>query len=124
MEQDIHAFFATIPGSLPLFETIRGAILAIDGGIKIKVQKTQITFFKKYGFAFVSHPSRKVKNRPKPYVIFTLGLGRQLDSPRVNQAVEPYPGRWTHHFVISEISQIDDELINWIKEAFVFSMHK
>ena len=42
----------------------------------------------------------------------TLGLGRRLDTPRVAVAVEPYPGRWTHHLLLTEESQIDEELLD------------
>lgn len=30
-------------------------------------------------------------------------------------------GRWTHHVLISDPSQIDKELMGWIEEASLFS---
>ena len=39
-------------------------------------------------------------------------------------AVEPYPGRWTHHVVFSREEQADQELMDWIGEAFAFSQSK
>ena len=54
----------------------------------------------------------------------TVGLARQMESPRVAVAVEPYPGRWTHHILISEESQIDDELLEWLEEAWAFAESK
>lgn len=38
--------------------------------------------------------------------------------------VEPYPGRWTHHVLVSGTEEIDDELMGWVKEAAVFSAGK
>ena len=54
----------------------------------------------------------------------TLGLNRRLDSPRVAMAVEPYPGRWTHHFLLTEENQIDQELLGWFQEAWDFAESK
>lgn len=48
-------------------------------------------------------------------------LRRRLDSPRVDAATEPYPNRWTHHLLISDPAEIDDELMGWIREAAAFS---
>jgi hypothetical protein len=38
--------------------------------------------------------------------------------------VEPYPGRFTHHVLLSGTEEIDDELLGWVKEAAVFSAGK
>lgn len=54
----------------------------------------------------------------------TFGLGYRLDSPRVDAAVEAYPGRWTHHVVVTEAARIDDELLAWLAEAAAFSAAK
>lgn len=43
---------------------------------------------------------------------------------RVFSEVEPYPGRFTHHVLISGAGEIDDELMGWVKEAAVFSAGK
>jgi len=49
---------------------------------------------------------------------------RRLDSPRVDAASEPYPGRWTHHIVIGSAEEIDGEVMEWIREAAEFSSRK
>ena len=58
------------------------------------------------------------------FFTLTLGLGRRLDSPRVDAATEPYPGRWTHHMMLSDSAQLDKELVDWIIEASQFSQNK
>lgn len=35
-------------------------------------------------------------------------------------ATEPYPDRWTHHVLIPEQSEIDDELMEWIRGPVSF----
>ena len=54
----------------------------------------------------------------------TLGLGRRVEHPHILQAVEPYPGRWTHHVLVTEADQIDEELMGWLREAWDFAESK
>ena len=43
---------------------------------------------------------------------------------RVAVATEPYPGRWTHHILLSDETQIDGELLGWLREAWEFAESK
>ena len=45
-------------------------------------------------------------------------------APRVVAASEPYPGRWTHHVLVTEADQIDEELMGWLREAWDFAESK
>ncbi len=93
--------------------------------MKVKVQKTQIAFSNRCQFAFVSFlPVRKAKERPEVYIVVTFGLGYRLKFPRIDAAVEPYPGRFTHHVMVSGTGEIDDGLMEWVKEAAAFSASK
>ena len=67
---------------------------------------------------------RKAKERPEVYIVVTFGLGYRARSPRIDAAVEPYPGRFTHHVLVSGTGEVDDELMGWVKEAAVFSAGK
>ncbi len=125
MNQDILLFFDKHPEALPLYEALEERILAEIRDVKIKVQKTQITFSNKRNFAFVSFlPVRKAGERPDIYIVVTFGLSYRKESPRIDAATEPYPNRWTHHMLISRAEEIDDELMGWIEEAAVFSAGK
>lgn len=125
MNQDILLFFDKHPEALPLYEALEERILAEIRDVKIKVQKTQITFSNKRNFAFVSFlPVRKAGERPDIYIVVTFGLSYRKESPRIDAATEPYPNRWTHHMLISQTEEIDDELMGWIEEAAVFSAGK
>lgn len=122
---DILFFFEEKPTALPLYEALEKRILTEIGGVAVKVQKTQISFANRHNFAFVSFlPVRRAGERPKTYVTVTFGLGRRVDAPRIDAAVEPYPNRWTHHLLICDPAEIDDELMSWIKEAAAFSAAK
>lgn len=37
---------------------------------------------------------------------------------------EPHPGRWITHFVISSPSDLDEELFDWIEQAYQFAQSK
>ena len=54
----------------------------------------------------------------------TFGLGCRKESPRIDVATQPYPGRWTHHVMVGSEEEIDEELLDWIKEAADFSAAK
>ena len=94
MTSDERMFFNTTPGALPLYEVLRNKLLTECPDTTLQVQKSQITFKVKYGYAFVS--LRRMKAAPEVFLIVTFGLSHRLDSPRIAAAVEPYPNRWTH----------------------------
>ena len=113
------------PDALPLYEALEGRILEEIPGVRIKVQKSQITFYNKHLFACVSYARvRKKAQLPPCYMVVTVGLARKVESPRIAVATEPYPGRWTHHIVVSSLEEIDDELMGWVKEAAAFAAAK
>ena len=125
MDQTALFFFQEKPEALPLYRAFEGRLLAELEGVNIKVQKTQITFSNRRVFAAVSFlAARKAKARPEPYITITLGLNRRESSTRIDQASEPYPGRWTHHLVIGTVEEIDDELMAWAREAYNFAAAK
>lgn len=122
MNQDTYLFFEKSPLALPLYEAFEQRVLAEIPDVTVKVQKTQITFANKHSFAFVSFiPVRRAKDRPAVYIVVSFGLSHEMRSPRIDVATEPYPNRWTHHVLISEVQEIDAELMDWVKEAAAFS---
>lgn len=125
MDGDTLLFFEGHQDALPLYELLQEKILEEIGHVRIKVQKSQISFYNKHLFACVSFlPVRRKKDRPDDYIVVTFGLNHRVVSSRIDVAVEPYPGRFTHHLLISCTEEIDDELVGWIKEAAVFSSLK
>ena len=125
MGSDILFFFGEHMSALPIYERLEERIQTKIPDVKFKVAKTQITFAKRYGFAFVSfNPCRKAKDRPAVWMTVTFGLGYRKESPRIDVATEPYPGRWTHHVMVGSVDEIDEELLGWIQEAAEFSAAK
>lgn len=103
MNEDILFFFGEHLNALPMYERLEELVFGQIPDVKIKVAKTQITFANKRGFAFVSfNPCRKAKERPETWITVTFGLGYRKESPRIDVATEPYPGRWTHHVMVGK----------------------
>ncbi len=109
---------------VPLYEALREKLLAAYPDMKIKVSKTQISFYNKHMFAMVSPPVRRKKNWPKKFMMVSFGLPYQIDSPRIAVSVEAYPNRWTHHVIVETADAIDQTLLAWIDEAYSFSSNK
>ena len=125
MDTEILFFFNEHMDALPLYQRLETLILEQIPDVRIKVSKTQIGFFNKRGFAFVSfNPCRRAKDRPETWMTVTFGLAFRVDDPRIDVATEPYPNRWTHHVLVSGEEQIDGELLDWLKEAWAFSENK
>ena len=122
---DVLRFFAQHPDALPLYEALAQRVFRTVENTVIKVQKTQISFYNRRLFACVSFARvRKKADCPEPFLVVTFGLDHKVESPRVDVATEPYPNRWTHHVLISNTAEIDDELMGWIQEAGRFAAAK
>ena len=123
-ETDLLFFFDGKPLELSLYEMLFRRMEAAFPAASVRVQKSQISFYGRHLFAAASLPVRRKKDWPKQCLVVTIGLSRRLESPRVAVAVEPYPGRWTHHVLVSEEEQIDEELMYWLREAWAFAESK
>ena len=123
-ESDVLFFFDGKPHELAMFEELFGLMEQAFPEASVKVQKTQISFYGRHLFAAASLPLRRRRDWPKECLLVTFGLGYRKCSPRIAVATEPYPGRWTHHVVISDLSLPDDELTGWLREAWDFAESK
>ena len=125
LDEAVLAFFDKHAEALPLYERLEAGVRETVPDVTVRVQKSQISFYNRHLFACVSFARvRKGRDCPKAYIVVTIGLGYRLDSPRVDLATEPYPNRWTHHILVSQPGEIDEELMAWIREAAAFSDSK
>ena len=123
--QDTLFFFDRHQAVYPLYECFQKKLLARLPESRNKVQKSQISYYNRHLYACIS--VLKVKRKaelPNDYFVLTLGLSAPLESNRVAAKTEPYPGRWTTHFVISSPSDLDEELFDWIEQAYQFAQGK
>lgn len=124
-DADTLLFFDRHMDALPLYQAFEELLLDSFHVVNKRVQKTQITFSNRHVFACISFARVKRKAElPEGYMVVTLGLPDPLDSERVAVKTEPYPGRWTHHIVVSTPEELDEELLSWIETAYAFAEAK
>ncbi|MCL2544815.1 MAG: DUF5655 domain-containing protein [Clostridia bacterium] len=124
MNVELLSFFAKMPEAFPLYEAVAARVCGALANVGVQVKKTQISFVNKHLFACVSLPFRRMKDRPDVYIILTFGLNHRVEHPRIAQSTEPYPGRWTHHVLIQSEDEIDEQMMEWVCEAYHFAMIK
>ena len=117
------SFFAGRPEEEVLGRTVTQWIVTALPQTTVRVQKTQITFQNRHVFAALSLP-RRARDRAAHALTLTLGLPVRLDTPRVMMAAEPYPGRWTHHLLLSSPQDLDEKLLGWVRAAAAFAQTK
>ena len=121
---DLQVYFSGHGEELDLYAALFPTLEAAFPEARVKVQKSQISFYGKHLFAMVSIPIRRKKGWPEHCLLISFGLGRQVADPRIAVATEPYPGRWTHHVVLSHPEELDGPLLAWLREAWDFSQAK
>lgn len=123
--QDARFFFDRHQAVYPLYERFQAELLSRFPESRIKVQKSQISYYNRRLYACVSFLRVKKKAElPNDYFVITLGLPAPLESDRVAAKTEPYPGRWTTHIVVSRASDLDKELFDWMGRAYNFAQAK
>ena len=123
-QSDLLFYFDGRPQELALYEDLFQAMSAAFPDACVKVQKSQISFYGRHLCAAASLPVRRKKGWPEHCLLISFGLGRQVTDPRIAVAAEPYPGRWTHHVVLSRPEELDGTLLAWLREAWDFSETK
>ncbi len=125
ISQDELLFLGSQPGMIPVYEALAGKLFAHYPDTRIKVSRSQISFYNRHLYACVSFARvKKKKELPENWFVLTLGLNYPLESSRVAVKTEPYPGRWTTHIVICSEEDLDEELFGWIGQAYDFAQNK
>jgi hypothetical protein len=109
-------FFAGYAESRRLFEAVRQEIEAL-GHCTTYTSKSQIAFRRRRNFAWVWIPAMYLRGETAPLVL-TISLLRRDPSDRWKEIVEPYPGRFTHHLELRDVTDIDIAVRRWLREAW------
>ena len=110
-------FFSGCEESRPIFDALRTAIDAI-GPAEMRVTRSQVAFRRRKAFAWAWLPGKYLHGKTAPLVL-TVALTRRDPSPRWKQVVEPVPGHFTHHLEVYNAGDIDQEVKNWLQEAWM-----
>jgi molecular chaperone DnaK (HSP70) len=87
------------------------------GGVESATRRTQVSFKHGRAFAWIWLPQMWIKKQPRGSITLTFSLDHQVRDRRIKQSVEPYPGRYTHHVVITRDAEFDARVKNWLSEA-------
>lgn len=109
-------FFWGEPLLYQFYSVIRQYVQAL-GATTTRISKSQVAFRRRVYFALVWMPGKVLRGRTPPLVLTILFRERD-PSPRWKQVVEAYPGRFTHHLELNEMSDIDEEVKTWLHKAW------
>lgn len=101
--------------SRPIFDALRAAIDAL-GPADVRVTKSQVAFRRRKPFAWAWVPARYLGHGAP--LVLSLSFARRDGSPRWKEIVEPAPGRFMHHLELRAASEIDDEVLRWLREVW------
>ena len=108
-------FFAGHPDGLVIFDGVRDAIAEL-GATSMRVTKSQIAFRRRKGFAYVWRPAQYLKTSVP--AVLSIARGRHVSSDRFKSVVHPSPGVWMHHIELRGPQEVDQEVREWLREAF------
>ncbi len=108
-------FFAGSPNGLALYEAVANVISSI-GAAEVRVTKSQISFHRGKGFAFVWRPDQYLKTDVP--AVLSFGLPCEVHSPRFKEVVRAAPKVWMHHIELRDTHQIDAEVRTWLAAAY------
>ena len=92
MNGDALCFFDGKPEELALYEALETRIFSEIEDVRLKVSKSQISFYNRHLFACVSFlRARRKAELPAHYIVLTLGLDRPLDTPGRRWSLSPTP---------------------------------
>jgi hypothetical protein len=111
----VAAFLAGHPVASTVFDRVR-AVLEAAGGCEVKVSKSQVTFRRRRGFAYLWLPGQYLR-RPGADVVLSIALDRHDHSRRWKEVVHPATAHWMHHLEVHDPADIDDEVEDWLREA-------
>ena len=109
-------FFADTPLGVQIHDAVCAALADHDPPVEVRVSKSQVAFRARRGFAWLWRPPMYLRN-PAADVVLSIALERKDPSPRFKEVVHPSPGFWQHHLELHDVSDIDGEVVAWLREA-------
>jgi hypothetical protein len=109
-------FFEGHEKSRQIFDAVCSAVEAV-GPAEIRISKSQVAFRRRKAFAWVWMPGRYLSGQTATLVL-TLSFHSRKASLRWKEIVEVVPGRFTHHLELYSPADIDDQVRDWLQEAW------
>ena len=114
-DQAPERFFDGDRTGLAIFRAVEAAVAGL-GPAEVRTGRSQVSFRRRRGFAYVWRPSRYLRRVTVPAVL-SIALPRKVPSTRFKQVVNPSPGVWMHHLELRAPVEVDAEVVGWLREA-------
>jgi hypothetical protein len=108
-------FLAGRPVATAVLERVIGIVDQL-GPADMRVSRSQIAFWRRHGFAYLWRPRQYLARGAE--IVLSIALGRHDASPRFKEVAHPSPKHWLHHLEIDDPGVIDQEVADWLREAF------
>ena len=95
---------------IPMYERLIEVVKAFGADVIVTPKKTSVSIIRKRQFALI-----------KPATKTRIDLGLKLKDKPITDRLEnsgPFGTMCTHRVKLSEVAQIDNELIGWLEEAY------
>ena len=114
----IEGLFIGRTAAYRLFNIVRAYIESL-GSIMVEAAKTQVSFGvnPNIKFAWVWLPQMWIKKQKENSITIEFDLDHEVQHTRIKNAVEPRPGRWTHHVVVEKESDFNSIIKLWPRQA-------
>ncbi len=96
---------------MPIYKKLLSIVESFGKDVTISPKKSSVSVIRKKQFALIQ-PSTKTR----------IDLGLKIKDKPTTDRIEnsgPFGTMCTHRVKLSEVSQIDDELKEWLKEAYL-----
>jgi hypothetical protein len=107
--------FDGFPAGLAIHDRVASAVDAL-GEVTSRTSRSQVAFRHGRGFAYVWRPGQYVRSDVP--AVLSIALPREVASPRFKEVVHPSPQVWMHHLELHDVSEVDDEVRAWLREAW------
>lgn len=116
--QSPEAFLAPYPEAAALYPPIWRALRNL-GEVEVAASKTQISFRRSGStrFAWLWIPQMALRRGP-PDLYLAFDLPHRATSPRIKEATQVGPDRWVHHARLADRSDLDTQLVDWLRQAY------
>lgn len=103
------------PEGLAICRAVQEAVSRL-GEASMRVTKSQVAFRRRRGFAYVWRPGQYVRSEVP--AVLSIALPRELVSDRFKEIAHPSPKIWMHHVELRDVSDVDEQVLEWLDEAY------
>ena len=108
-------FFVGHPLGTAVFDRV-WPVVAAWSDTTVRVSRSQVALRRRRGFCWLWLPGTYLAH-PGAEVVLSVALGRLDGSLRWKEVAHPAAAHWVHHLEINNVSDVDDEVAAWLREA-------